>query len=363
MEKFGLLSWRDVFLHFLSVTSSPEEIFMNLMTKAAHAAAACAALIIGSSALAQTIAVPGTSAAASQALLSLIGSRNIGVIPPRAVYSQAGYATGGAALRNVASGGLTLSGTFALPVKQAFLYWAYLLKPGAIAPVSDLIGFCAWNAAACINNVKGALIATGADTCWGSDGLAVFRADVTPLVAAAGGLGSYRVNVNPTLGFSTSGQDPWAGPIVFPAMEGASLVAIGGGAQTVAVFDTTTSGGPSLTGQTFYSQLGYALPLPNSVAVTPVLWDNIGADGQIGASRTPLVANETVTINGVQISGSGSVVEDSDWDGGSGWPLPQLWDDTGHDITRAAPPATPALKVLHQSAGDCLSTIANVVAY
>jgi hypothetical protein len=98
-----------------------------------------------------------------------------------------------------------------------------------------------------------------------------------------------------------------------------------------------------------------------------VLWDNIGADGQHGsAARTAAasISDETTTINGFPVAGAGSMYLDSDWNGSAGLPVTQLWDDTGHDITAAAPPGTVNLNVVINSvllSADCLTPVANVV--
>ena len=96
------------------------------------------------------------------------------------------------------------------------------------------------------------------------------------------------------------------------------------------------------------------------------LIDNIGADGKhtFGASRlaVPAFTSETTTIGGPAFSGPGSAYWDSDWNGSSGLPVPELWDDTGHDITAlgAAVPNLP-VTVSQPGGGDCLTPVVNVV--
>ena len=101
--------------------------------------------------------------------------------------------------------------------------------------------------------------------------------------------------------------------------------------------------------------------LPTTAPGNQALWDNIGADGQLGSSRAPGASNEATTINGVLVAGPGGAVTDSDWDCSSGWPLPQLWDDTGHDISGAVDKGTTGLKVNFHTISDCLTPVANVV--
>jgi hypothetical protein len=92
---------------------------------------------------------------------------------------------------------------------------------------------------------------------------------------------------------------------------------------------------------------------------------NIGADGQLGSSRKALSGNgdEITKINGKL----GSLYNDSDWNGSSARPLPQLWDDTGHDITVATPSGTTTLNITIANKGethfDCLTPVANIVSF
>jgi hypothetical protein len=68
-------------------------------------------------------------------------------------------------------------------------------------------------------------------------------------------------------------------------------------------------------------------------------------------------------LNGVLISGAGAPDANSDYDGvTSGSPLPLLWDDAAHDITGVPVGSPPALNVVVNGGGDCLTTIAHVVA-
>ena len=97
-----------------------------------------------------------------------------------------------------------------------------------------------------------------------------------------------------------------------------------------------------------------------------MLFHNIGADGQLGRSITafPGTAQEITTIgNGQRIAGPGSPTGESDWNGGVGKPLPQLWDTTSHNITAEAQRAgiRAVLPVVVQAPDDCLTPVANVV--
>jgi hypothetical protein len=271
------------------------------------------------------------------------------------IFRSAQYGTGGVALRNRRVGVLNISGVTG-KVKAAYLYWAYLFTK--TPPAKQTIAINRVNGSGA--TVSGTLLAVGGDPCWGSRGIAVYRAPV-PLTVATGNA-SYEVSQNAAQSALGTGEDPWDGHLVFPAAEGASLVIVGTGTYTVEIYDKAI---PS--GKTFKGALSYSLTLPVAAKGTSTLWDSIGADGQIGKSRTPGSGfTETTTINGVGISGPGALNANSDWDGSSGWPLPQLWDDTGHDITAATPPGTTKLAVTIVSVPgsfvDCISTVANVVA-
>jgi hypothetical protein len=148
-------------------------------------------------------------------------------------------------------------------------------------------------------------------------------------------------------------------------MEGASLVIVGTGtaSQQVVIYDAglaakTFSGNPGLS---------YSLTLPVATSGSLTLLDNIGADGQLGVSRMaqPGSGDERTVVNGIRIAGPGSLAADSDWNGGSAKPLPQLWDDVGHDISAATPSGTTVLNIRiangGESASDCMTTVANVV--
>ncbi len=74
----------------------------------------------------------------------------------------------------------------------------------------------------------------------------------------------------------------------------------------MAVYDS------GLSGATFNTSLSYSLILPTTATGSLTLWDNIGADGQQGKSRTSIVAKETTTINGLAVAGPGSAYNDSD---------------------------------------------------
>jgi len=150
-----------------------------------------------------------------------------------------------------------------------------------------------------------------------------------------------------------------------PLMEGASLVIIGKGTakQRVVIYDK------GLSGHTFAGSPGisYSLILPITATGKLTLFESIGADGQQGKSRLAIqaYADEATLINGVTIAGPGSNFNDGDWNGSAARPLPQLWDDVGHDITAATPNGTTTLDVAigngGESPSDCMTPVANIV--
>jgi hypothetical protein len=284
---------------------------------------------------------------------------SIGPVNPFLVVSSAQYGSGGVALRNRGTGAIHVSGVIA-PVKVAYIYWSVLINAAGVIPAMTTVTlqrlFPPPAAAPVVLN--GVLLKVGADPCWGSAGAAVFRAPVP--IAVASGNGLYQITLNAGASGLTNGADPWVGAPVFPLFEGASLVIVGTGTGNVAIYDVPLAS----TEWDMANPLNYALTLPAAATGTLTLWDNIGDDGQIGTSRTavPGISLETTTINAVAISGgAGALDNDSDGNGSSGYPLPQLWDDTGHDITKATPAGTAALNVAFASNGDCLNAIANVV--
>jgi hypothetical protein len=279
-------------------------------------------------------------------------------VEPYKTYTNASYGTGGIALRNMGKGVLHVSGVTG-PIQDAYLYWAILFNTATPAtslshvllrpitfPLFDFLEV----------PLTGTLLGISADPCWGSTGGAVYRAEVPKWIVQ--GNGAYEVTLAKGSSGLTDGSDPWVS-YKLPLAEGASLVIIGTGNYTVGIYDT------GFTASEFDTTFNYTLNLP-AAYTSDALWDNIGADGQTGHSRdaTASLSLETTVINGVDISGPGALDNDSDWNGSSGFPLPQLWDDTGHDISAAfagSPPPTTAA-ISFTSHGDCVVTIANVLA-
>jgi hypothetical protein len=289
---------------------------------------------------------------------------------PTFTFSNASYGTGGVALRNRSQGYIQISGVTG-PTQAAYLYWAVLLYEPTTIQLKEVAKVqlqreYPTGAGSATTVLNGTLLNVGGDPCWGSTGVWVYRA-VVPTSLATGN-GSYKLVIPPAGAGLTDGEDPWDGNTVFPLWDGASLVIVGTGSANVGVIDGqagTTFGG---------STLSNSYTLPATVIVGVVLLDNIGYDGQIGNSRTIVngpgysSTNETTNVTGepstisVLVAGNpGGETGDSDWDGSSGWPLPQLWDDTGHDISDAFATGDTSFLVSYTTTWDCIGTVAAVI--
>ena len=288
----------------------------------------------------------------------------LGPLNPTVVIRLSSYATAGVALRNRGAGNISVSGLVGVP-KVTFIYWT-VITVGPVPPPATAIQIQRLYPlpASPVVVLPGAVVGAGPAPCWGPAGsrITVFRAVVPPVVS--NGNGSYQVTLLPGAQGLVNGADPWVGAPVLPLWDGASLVMIGNGVGTVSVFDA------GLAGHTFVPNppFNYILNLPVAAPGLRTLIDNIGADGQhvLGASRKDLAAqsDETTFINGPPVAGPGSNNIDSDWNGSSGLPVPELWDDTGHDITFVTPGGTKLLNIVINSPlapADCLTPVANVV--
>jgi hypothetical protein len=285
-------------------------------------------------------------------------------ITPRNIYFNASHASGGCGLRNLAGCGLTVSGGpgglsgYNDPPQAAKLYWSVLIPPRTTAPPTSLVVLIALPKVK-VSVVTGVLVTTAGDPCWFSGGEAIYKGAVPLGGLSTPATGNYYVDlISPAPG-STTGGDPWNSPVVFPAYEGASLVVAGTGTNTVSLYDKGLPG-------TFIGSTNYTLFVaPGTTGFTR--FDNISGDGQIGTSITPTsgTAGEDLVLNGVSISGAGEPNPNSDYDGTTAGPLPQLWDDEAHDITGVPiiDPKTSALdlNVVVNGGGDCVTTIAHVV--
>jgi len=288
-------------------------------------------------------------------------------VKPIVVIAKSSYASGGVGLRNRGAGNISVSGLVGAPT-LTFIYWAVISVGPVPAPATSInVQRLYPIPASAVVNLPGVVVGVGPSPCWNPAGavatITVYRA-VVPSPGVAAGNGSYQITLNPGAGGLVNGADPWTAPPVFPLWEGASLVMVGKGVGTVSVYDA------GLAGNTFAPNppFNYTLVLPIVAPGVRTLFDNIGADGQhvLGVSRKASTheSDETTTVNGFLAAGHGSKYIDSDWNGSSALPVPELWDDTGHDITPATPAGTAALNFVINSAlapADCLTPVANVV--
>lgn len=292
------------------------------------------------------------------------------VIAPTFEYSSANYGTGGVALRNRRYGVIQISGVTGA-VQAAYIYWPVLPSYYTTPPSSTTIAHISSLTVTRLYptglpttiKVYGNLLAVGADPCWSSYGAYVFRAALPTNVVTGNGL--YKITLNTGASGLTDGEDPWNGNTKFPLFEGASLVVVGTGSANVGIYD-------ALAGTMFYGSNTFYNFYYNPFYAyfnSQELLDNIGYDGQIGHSRVPGASGETSQIEPYPsltgtytIAGPGGDVTNSDWDGSSGWPLPQLWDDTGHDISsHFASGVDWGFYITYSAPSDCVGEVAAVV--
>lgn len=280
----------------------------------------------------------------------------LGNISPSIVYTNASFTTAGGGLRNRLLTSVNVPGTFTTAPRAAYLYWAVITN-GAV-PAASRSPKIARRSAPAVG--PAALTATqvgsGASPCWGGTGITVYRASVPLSVAKGGGL--YEISFPTGASGTPNNQNPWLVGSGFPMLEGASLVFIYGGTNTVAIYDVGLAGQTQLSGT-----LTYTLQLPRSYTAY-LRYDNIGADGQIGFGRQPSsnTSKEETYVGGTKIAGPGSNYNDSLWNGGVSGPVPQLWDTTAIDLTSAVPAGLTAMAMTHTAASDCITPVANVIA-
>jgi hypothetical protein len=285
-----------------------------------------------------------------------------GSLEAAAVSAGSQFGSGGVGLRNRGAGSLAVSGVLP-PVQAAYIYWAVITNGAASAANKTImLQRLSPTPVSTVTRITGTNVGTGPSPCWPGNTITVFRGTVPTTVATGNGV--YQVTLLKGASGSTAGGDPWV-TATLPLMEGASMVIIGTGSATqrVAIYDE------GLSGKTFEGDhvFSYSLILPITATGKLTLFESIGADGQQGVSRLAVkgVADETTVINGVHIAGPSSNFNDSDWNGSSARPLPQLWDDVGHDITAATPKGTKTLDVSiangDETPYDCMTPVANVV--
>jgi hypothetical protein len=297
-------------------------------------------------------------------------------------FTNARYAASGAALRNRLKAGFTLSG-FVPPLQAqgGFLYWGILVPHPAPDHtfISQIIFEKEEPGPKVVQTLTGTLVGQGPDTCWGSDHLSVYRAQVPANMAVNG---QFEVKLpsavlNSSIAPITDFSDPFLEADATKLQyEGATLVLIGTGTATVNILDFGLAGTPRgfpPVAPFSYTMSLFGTPNPN----VDTIWTSINADGQVGTSVSAVDNDydEQVFINGVQVSGPNAGPNahdtDSDFNGNDGNPLPQLWDTRTHDLTGAGVPGivqSGQLNVTVSSlsggpALDCTEVVANVVSF
>jgi len=264
------------------------------------------------------------------------------------------HVANGVATRNAGFGTIRLRGapTGATRVR-AFLYWGEIITgPIALAQTVLFRGV----------PVTGRLIGVSAPPCWPGTSFVAYRASVIALVAP-GINGDYLVSRLPSS--IVDGRDPWLHapvPAPTPLSEGASLVVIYSHPSVPLAARVFINNGAVM----FFGAAAINNPLPAPVpAYSTLKHTRLGADGQVGSSTfaSAPITSERTFLNLVQIKGIGSAFNtDSDWNGGDGAPLNQLWDtNTSSLFGNPVPPGAVNYVVRYLSNGDCIVAVAHVL--
>lgn len=280
------------------------------------------------------------------------------------------HAAAGTGTRNAGFGTIRLRGVpVGATVLRAWLYWGTVYA----LPVPN-------SATATFNGttVTGQKVnAPTLEPCWlfSNAKFVAFRANVKPLIVA-GTNSDYKITGLASA--ITNGSDPFVCAPPFPTpptpgSEGATLLVIYSHSSVPASARTYIHQGPTLvTGNTTVTNnLTPVLPSHSVLKQT-----RFGADGQVGCSLFSagfLNGEKTLvgTNNGArffQIKGPGSTVNtNSDWNGGDGTSLNQLWDTqtdafgSVNGVTNLIPTGSALYIVQYTGVGDCFVTVAHVL--
>ncbi|ANM31630.1 hypothetical protein ABI59_21825 [Acidobacteria bacterium Mor1] len=275
-----------------------------------------------------------------------IGDKQFEKIDPSFRHEFADHVANGVQLRNRTSATIHSRGVPAgSRVLQGLLYWNFS-DNNPEGPDTSPILFRG-------NVVVGRKTADSQDPCWGMAGSHSYVADVTPWILNNGSHPNqdYDVVVPFNARTSTTGQNPWnPSEVQEQRNQGATLIIIYANDQTVGplfVYD-------NLPNSMFFNTATFNLA--HGIASRPALFSMVGADGQRGGGFDNSAALETSFFDGVQIAGS--PVMDSDWNGGDGVTLTQLWDTHSHLVNLNNSGTS---SVTYNSTGDCLVPVAFVI--
>jgi hypothetical protein len=268
-------------------------------------------------------------------------------IAPTFSIPEASHVANGIAMRNRVAGTIHLRGVpLDSKILRAWLYWT----------IQDMESDGAKQKSALFNGnrVTGTKVADSLDPCWLLTGIHTYRAGVKKFIPSFNPNQDYHVVLAFTKKNSTSGKNPW-NPLDSQdvLLDGATLIVIyevpDGG--IVYVYDDLNGSMFDATG---------TFTLTHTQTFDEALFTMSGADGQrgFGFNNGP---SETTTFNGNQIAGPGAAAvggrSASDWDGMSGWPLPQLWDVQTHMVLLNGSSSV----VTYQSQADCLVPVVFVI--
>jgi len=255
---------------------------------------------------------------------------------------KGGYVAHGVGMRNMGYGTIYIGDVpEGSNVSAAFLYWA------VIGP-AQMTGFYYNKGKINGSIITGTLIGSATNPCWGSVPIWAYRADVKSKMYK-GGNGTYKLSAFAS--GSTDGSDPW-GTAISPLLEGATLVIVYGNNNqpltTVQLYNGATT--------TWGSELHLAMAGLNAFEPTGLAYTTfVGADGQSASepgSKFFSTGLGTVGWDGGDLNGAGGTYSQGN-----------LWDTMTVDVQSLLDPPEPDFWVTTQGGPDCLTWVAQAVAY
>jgi hypothetical protein len=273
----------------------------------------------------------------------------IAKINPSFILSGVSHAANGTALRNRCSGTIPLRGIQSgSEVTGALLYWTFM-DDKAIGAATNTALFNG-------NLIKGTKVADNPDLCWASGGTHSYRADVADFIAPGNPAQDYLFTVTNCV--NSSGENPWLtetdpGTVL---QEGAALIVFYKNRFTVYnqtfVYDALSATAVAAADTSSTIQLNHS-----NIAGSGLL-TLVGADGQTGFSFNDEGSHETTTLNGDLIAGPGGIFPNSDWDGMTGWPMPQLWDVHSYQVDNLSGTSS---VLTYFSPDDCFAPVTLII--